>query len=187
MKQEPNSGRDHARACDVQAIMVESSGIGDDNVIACRATPGRARSPPVRSRCVRSTGTGRTSCALRPPWPPGPCGRARSCASSPRIPVRTSWRPALREVGRIERSLFMLEWTTDPDMRRRAQVGLNKGEAHHALKRAINLGYRQHSGGNTLQGLSASPRVAPEPAAGRGRTGGGGKPARFCQEETGVL
>ena len=29
----------------------------------------------------------------RPPWPPGPCGRARSCASSPRIPVRTSWRP----------------------------------------------------------------------------------------------
>ena len=43
---------------------------------------------------------------------------------------------ALREVGRIERSLFMLDWTTDPDMRRRAQVGLNKGEAHH--ERAIN-------------------------------------------------
>ena len=46
---------------------------------------------------------------------------------------------ALRDVGRIERSLFMLDWTTDPDMRRRAQVGLNKGEAHHALKRAINF------------------------------------------------
>ena len=42
---------------------------------------------------------------------------------------------ALREVGRIERSLF-------PDMRRRAQVGLNKGEAHHALKRAINFHQR---------------------------------------------
>ena len=26
---------------------------------------------------------------------------------------------ALREVGRIERSLFMIEWTTDPDVRRR--------------------------------------------------------------------
>ena len=49
---------------------------------------------------------------------------------------------ALREVGRIERSLFMLDWTTDPDMRRRAQVGLNKGEAHHALKRAINFHQR---------------------------------------------
>ena len=46
---------------------------------------------------------------------------------------------ALREVGRIERSLFMIDWTTDPDMRRHAQVGLNNGEAHHALKRAINF------------------------------------------------
>ena len=45
---------------------------------------------------------------------------------------------ALREVGRVERSLFMIDWATDPDMRRRALVGLNKGEAHHALKRAIN-------------------------------------------------
>ena len=49
---------------------------------------------------------------------------------------------ALREVGRIERSLFMLDWTTNPEMRRRAQVGLNKGEAHHALKRAINFHQR---------------------------------------------
>ena len=36
--------------------------------------------------------------------------------------------------------------------------------------RRSRKGYRQHSCGNTLQGLSASPRVAPEPAAGRGRT-----------------
>ena len=49
---------------------------------------------------------------------------------------------ALREVGRIERSLFMIEWTTDPAVRRRALVGLNKGEAHHALKRAINFHQR---------------------------------------------
>ena len=49
---------------------------------------------------------------------------------------------ALREVGRIERSLFMIEWTTDLDVRRRALVGLNKGEAHHALKRAINFHQR---------------------------------------------
>ena len=44
---------------------------------------------------------------------------------------------ALREVGRVERSLFMLRWIADPDLQRRAQTGLNKGEAHHALKRAI--------------------------------------------------
>ena len=44
---------------------------------------------------------------------------------------------ALREVGRVERSLFMIDWTTDPDMRRRAQVGLNKGEAHQP-QAAIN-------------------------------------------------
>ena len=49
---------------------------------------------------------------------------------------------ALREVGRTERSLFMIEWTTDPAVRRRVQVGLNKGEAHHALKRAINFHQR---------------------------------------------
>ena len=28
---------------------------------------------------------------------------------------------------------------------------------------------------------------APEPASGRGETGGGGRPARFCQEQTHVL
>ena len=49
---------------------------------------------------------------------------------------------ALREVGRVERSLFMIDWITDPDMRRCAQVGLNKSEAHHALKRTINFHQR---------------------------------------------
>jgi TnpA family transposase len=43
---------------------------------------------------------------------------------------------ALREVGRVERTLFTIEWILDTDMQRRAQIGLNKGEAHHALKNA---------------------------------------------------
>lgn len=47
---------------------------------------------------------------------------------------------ALREVGRIERTLFIIEWILDTDMQRRAQVGLNKGESHHALKNAIRIG-----------------------------------------------
>lgn len=44
---------------------------------------------------------------------------------------------ALREVGRIERSIFMLDWLRDIDLRRRAQAGLNKGEARNALARAL--------------------------------------------------
>ena len=44
---------------------------------------------------------------------------------------------ALRELGRIERSLFMIEWYSSPVLRRRCQAGLNKGEAAHKLKRAV--------------------------------------------------
>ena len=67
-------------------------------------------------------------------------------------PARTSWRAALREVGRVERSLFMIDWTTDPGMRRRVQVGLNKGEAHHALKRTINFHQRDELRDRTGEG-----------------------------------
>ncbi|BCH67492.1 hypothetical protein RvVAT039_pl03250 (plasmid) [Agrobacterium vitis] len=44
---------------------------------------------------------------------------------------------ALRELGRLERSLFMIEWYSGPALRRRCQAGLNKGEAAHKLKRAV--------------------------------------------------
>jgi TnpA family transposase len=44
---------------------------------------------------------------------------------------------ALRELGRLEHSLFMIEWYSDPALRRRCQAGLNKGEAAHKLKRAV--------------------------------------------------
>ncbi|WP_445504325.1 Tn3 family transposase [Microvirga sp. G4-2] len=44
---------------------------------------------------------------------------------------------ALRELGRLERTLFMIEWYSDPALRRRCQAGLNKGEAAHKLKRAV--------------------------------------------------
>ena len=44
---------------------------------------------------------------------------------------------ALREIGRIERALFTLDWIKNPDLRRRAHLGLNKGEARNALARAV--------------------------------------------------
>lgn len=46
---------------------------------------------------------------------------------------------AMREVGRVERTLFMINWVLDANMQRCAQIGLNKGEAHHALKRALSF------------------------------------------------
>jgi TnpA family transposase len=44
---------------------------------------------------------------------------------------------ALREVGRVEKSLFGLAWLQSPPLRRRVQVGLNKGEARNGLARAV--------------------------------------------------
>src|SRR3546814_19796044 len=44
---------------------------------------------------------------------------------------------ALREVGRVERSLFMLDWLDDIDLSRRTNANLNKGEARNALARAV--------------------------------------------------
>lgn len=33
----------------------------------------------------------------------------------------------------------MIDWILDAELQRRTQIGLNKGEAHHALKRAISF------------------------------------------------
>lgn len=52
-------------------------------------------------------------------------------------PKQNGLAKALREIGRIERTLFMLDWFRDPGLRRRVQAGLNKGEARNALARAV--------------------------------------------------
>lgn len=44
---------------------------------------------------------------------------------------------ALRELGRIERTLFILDWLQNVELRRRVNAGLNKGEARNALARAV--------------------------------------------------
>ena len=52
-------------------------------------------------------------------------------------PKQNALAKTLREIGRLERTLFTLDWISDPALRRRASAGLNKGEARNALARAV--------------------------------------------------
>jgi TnpA family transposase len=40
-------------------------------------------------------------------------------------------------LGRIERTLFTLQWLSDPALRQPSHAGLNKDEASNALRRAV--------------------------------------------------
>src|SRR4051812_32141299 len=44
---------------------------------------------------------------------------------------------ALRELGRLERTLFTLDWISEPELRRETGQELNKGEARNGLARAV--------------------------------------------------
>jgi TnpA family transposase len=59
---------------------------------------------------------------------------------------------ALREIGRVERTLFIIEWLLNTEMQHRAQIGLNKGEAHHALKGALRIGRQGEIRDRTTEG-----------------------------------
>ncbi|MGO4741360.1 Tn3 family transposase [Bosea sp. 2KB_26] len=48
----------------------------------------------------------------------------------------------LRDIGRLERTLFAQDWILDPALRWRTNAGLNKGEARRALAQA--LFYHRH-------------------------------------------
>ncbi len=52
-------------------------------------------------------------------------------------PRQNALAKSLKEIGRLERTLFMLDWISDPALRRRTNAGLNKGEARNALARAV--------------------------------------------------
>jgi TnpA family transposase len=58
----------------------------------------------------------------------------RQLASHPR---QNGVAAALRELGRLERTLFTLDWIDDPDLRRTTGQELNKGEARNSLARAV--------------------------------------------------
>lgn len=46
---------------------------------------------------------------------------------------------ALRHMGRIERTLFTLDWINDEQLRKTTTAELNKGESRNSLVRAVNL------------------------------------------------
>ena len=78
-----------------------------------------------------------------------PSQMLRKLASYPR---QNDLAVALREVGRVERTLFLIDWILDADMQRRTQIGLNKGEAHHALKNALRIGRQGEIRDRTSEG-----------------------------------
>ena len=53
------------------------------------------------------------------------------------FPRQNALHRALREMGRLERAIFTCDWLLDPDLRRRSNDNLNKGESRHALARAV--------------------------------------------------
>lgn len=45
-----------------------------------------------------------------------------------------------------------IDWLLDVDMQRRANIGLNKGEADHALKNALRIGRQDEIRDRTAEG-----------------------------------
>ena len=66
---------------------------------------------------------------------------------------------ALREMGKIEKTIFILDYLSSEELRRKIQKGLNKGEAMNGLARAIFFGkqgeLRERTLENQLQRASA--------------------------------
>lgn len=69
---------------------------------------------------------------------------------------------ALREIGRVERTAFTLDWLERPELRRQATAELNKGEARGALARAVCFHRLGRLRDRTVAPLAAS-RQRPRP------------------------
>ncbi|MFZ3182345.1 MAG: Tn3 family transposase [Methylocystis silviterrae] len=52
-------------------------------------------------------------------------------------PKQNALAKTFREIGRLERPLFTVDWISDPAMRRRTTAGIKKDEVRNALARAM--------------------------------------------------
>jgi TnpA family transposase len=120
---------------DPQAVPKELKGLTGDRI---REAAIVANWPDVL-RCIATMLSGRMQ----------PSQLLKKLAARPRQHDLTL---ALREIGRIERTLFIIEWLLNTDMQRRATIGLNKGEAHHALKGALRIGRQGEIRDRTTEG-----------------------------------
>jgi len=121
------------------------------------------------------------------------CGRSARCVREGRA-SRSAWRfdsgPGTGALGVCGRSTAFVR--AGFSERLAFDSGARNGGAFHSVPR-IGVGAPLGEGTDNIRaeihskGSAQAPEWLPEPAAGRGRTVGGGKPARFCQEETGVL
>jgi hypothetical protein len=64
-------------------------------------------------------------------------GAVRHVEKTRGLPPPEPARPRTQELGRIERTLFMLDWLESPELRRRCHAGLNKSEQRHFLAQVI--------------------------------------------------
>jgi hypothetical protein len=64
-------------------------------------------------------------------------GAVRHVEKTRGLPPPELARPGLQELGRIKRTLFMLDWLESPELRRRCHAGLSKSEQRHFLAQVI--------------------------------------------------
>ncbi len=83
--------------------------------------------------------------------------KAGTCAPSVLLrklrayPRQHSLAKAQKEIGKIERSCFTLDWISDPQLRKRSHGVLNKGESRHSLARSVFFHRRGEFHDRTLE------------------------------------
>ena len=101
-------------------------------VIRCWKNSSAASFPPSKLLHIGMKSCGWPHPSNRAPSPPRSC-----CASWVPTHVQNALALALREIGKLERTLFLLEFIQNIELRERIHAGLNKGEARDALARAL--------------------------------------------------
>ena len=66
-------------------------------------------------------------CAAQPPWPPERFPLSQLLRKLAAYPRQHDLGLALREIGRIERTVFIIDWLLDAELGRRAQIRAQQG------------------------------------------------------------